>query len=119
MVDIRLADPLTTSFELEVRDEYLLIEGEVASRNFPAGVLAVRFDGNYLELFPVASAANGGLIIKVRDSSGRCSILIGEVVRAAGADLSGVHQAFWSARSGSYLVDSRGASADRPVDVST
>jgi hydrogenase maturation protease len=58
---------------------YLHLPARLAAERFPADVCVARFDGDDLVLMPLASSANGGLVLKQRNAAGDRSLLISEV----------------------------------------
>lgn len=111
-----LADylPATGSEEVTVTvtpEGYLHLPADLAARRFGADVLLATFDGARLELMPVASVANGGLVLKQRNAAGDRSVLLSEVLGFA--DVAGSFAASWDDERGVLVVDMHGGSDDQ------
>lgn len=98
------------SMMVRIFDGYLYIDGDVASRGFPSGVLAVTCNDYVLDVYPLASQASGGSLLKVRDSKGNRSVLIDEVLRGCKSPVDGYYRAKWIEPNGCFRVslDHRG-----------
>ncbi len=103
------------SVPMQIRAGYLHLSAEVAEANFASGVLIVQANNGRLEVFPVASAANGGLIVKVRDARQNRSVLIDEVIRDYGTALDGDYLFEWSGDRGCFWIDLNGGLYDIEV----
>ncbi len=67
--------------QVEITAEgYLRLPAALAERYFPADVLVARREQNTLMLLPIASVANGGLVLKRRNAAGDRSVLLNEVL---------------------------------------
>ena len=105
MTQSQMATLAPDSICLQIRAGYLYLSAEVAEANFASGVLIVQPNFGRLEIFPVASAANGGLIVKVRDALQNRSVLIDEAIRDYGTALDGDHRFEWSGDRGCFWID--------------
>lgn len=59
----------------------LRLSAELAQKYFPAGVCVATLADEELVLLPLRSAANGGLVLKQRNTAGDRSVLLSEVLR--------------------------------------
>lgn len=81
---------------------YLHLPAVLAERYFPAEVLVARLHGGDLELLPLQSANNGGLLLKRRNSAGDRSLLVLEVLGFSSP--AGFFTARWDDDRGALLV---------------
>ena len=102
MTHKRVAGKPPKVIEVQIHDGYLHLGHEVARDNFASGALVVRQHDGFLDIFPVASAVNGGLIVKVRDSQGNRSVLIDEVIRGLNVSFEGRYRASWFGKLGCF-----------------
>lgn len=80
---------------------YLIMDANVASRYFPNDAMTSRVSESMLLLYPLTSALNGGLLLKVRDSQANRSCCLSELLRDI--DFApGLH--FGSFDSGAHVV---------------
>lgn len=91
-------------------DGYLHLPAALAAHRFPADVLLARLAGDRLELMPVASVANGGLVLKQRNAAGDRSVLLNEVLEFA--DVSGSFPVVWDDSRGLLVVRIDGGTGD-------
>lgn len=73
-----MSDPRTTC-ELTA-DGYLRLTAALAQQYFPAGVCVAAMEGENLVLLPLHAEANGGLVLKQRNTAGDRSLLVSEVL---------------------------------------
>ncbi|MHB8188872.1 MAG: hypothetical protein ACYDHP_00295 [Ferrimicrobium sp.] len=86
---------------------------DVATANFVSGVITARRNGRSLDIFPVMSVANGGLLIKIRNPWGDRAVLIEEFVRDGDSISESSYRATWMKEFGCFRL-----MLDEPLDES-
>lgn len=83
-------------------DGYLHLPAELAANYFASDTTLIAFDGHELRLMPLRSAANGGWVLKQRNSAGDRSLLVNEALGFA--PIAGRFQARWDEQRGALLI---------------
>lgn len=99
--------PVEVAETVEITDTgNLRISAKLSERYFPAHVCGLRKEGDVLVMFPLASQANGGALLKQRTVAGDRALLVREVLDD---DLPvGHHAMAWDDDRGVVLVDLTG-----------
>ncbi len=90
------------SLRVSIIDGNMLISAIDAEKYFGSGVIGVRANGRYLDVYPLNSSENGGTYLKTRDSHKNRSAFIEEVLREIPRSVQGSFVGTWSVDFGCF-----------------